>query len=885
MQRVNNKKCIQRLSQRSLATARGRNSIAIIAIALTAMLFTSLFTIVLSMNASFEEQNFRQVGGSFHGVFKNITKEQEEQFKSHALIQKAGYRRILGMPQKEPFHKSHVEIAYAEKACADAMFCVPEKGRLPKENTLEAATDTRVLALLGIEPELGKEFTVTYVLGDNKTELTQTFILCGYWEYDEAVTASHIITAESYVDEVLRDYVPAGSYDTTGKIDLDVNFKTSFSIEKDLKQVLSDFGYQNDDRGAENYIALGVNWGYTGAQYADSEDMVTWMAMAAAMLLIIFTGYLIIYNIFRISVTGDIQFYGLLKTIGTTGKQIRAIIRRQVLWLSAIGIPLGLFTGWFCGTVLTPVVMSIMTSDTTVISAHPLIFIAAALFSLITVFISCYRPGKLAASVSPVEAVRYTEGTSGKKKEKKSEGGAKVYRMAFSNLGRSRVKTMLIVISLSLAVLLLNLTYTFTNGFDMDKYLEKLTCVDFILGSADYFQVNKQFRNEENALPQEAAEAVRKQKGITQNGKIYGQTTQVLQSIPKDFYMNSWRGTISEESYKELEKSLEADEKGMIDTQTYLYGMEEFPRALLTTLEGDIEKLADSSGNYIAAVVREDDYGNPYEDSAHAQVGDEVKIMYIEEMKYVDNRTGEPAGEDTPEMNMKAIPVKYHEKIYTVAARVIVPMQIGYRFYGSEQYVLSSEEFIKETGTENIMTCLYNTTDEDNETINAFLEEYTQKIDPSCDYESKQMKAEEFKEFRNMFLLMGGALSFIIGLIGVLNFINGIVTSIISRKREFAVLEAVGMTGKQLKTMLIIEGMSYGGMAIVLALVLNCLAAPFLSDVLMDMFWFYSYQFTVLPILLILPVFLALGVCLPLLAYHFMRRQSVVERIRQAEMR
>ena len=42
------------------------------------------------------------------------------------------------------------------------------------------------------------------------------------------------------------------------------------------------------------------------------------LAVAAIALLIIFTGYLIIYNVFQISVAGDIRFYGLLKTIGTT---------------------------------------------------------------------------------------------------------------------------------------------------------------------------------------------------------------------------------------------------------------------------------------------------------------------------------------------------------------------------------------------------------------------------------------------------------------------------------------------------------------------------------------------------------------------------------------
>ena len=49
---------------------------------------------------------------------------------------------------------------------------------------------------------------------------------------------------------------------------------------------------------------------------------------------------------------------------------------------------------------------------------------------------------------------------------------------------------------------------------------------------------------------------------------------------------------------------------------------------------------------------------------------------------------------------------------------------------------------------------------------------------------------------RSMFLLLGGALSGIVGLVGVLNFFNAVLTGIIARRRELAVLQAVGMTGQ-----------------------------------------------------------------------------------------
>ena len=119
----------------------------------------------------------------------------------------------------------------------------------------------------------------------------------------------------------------------------------------------------------------------------------TVIVIAAMLALIIFTGYLIIYNVFQISVTGDIRFYGLLKTIGTTGRQIRRMIRRQAYLLSLVGIPIGLAGGYFVGAGLVPVVISRLTGCTRLCpSARSSLCLQP--YSLITVRISCRKLGK-----------------------------------------------------------------------------------------------------------------------------------------------------------------------------------------------------------------------------------------------------------------------------------------------------------------------------------------------------------------------------------------------------------------------------------------------------------------------------------------------------------
>ena len=100
----------------------------------------------------------------------------------------------------------------------------------------------------------------------------------------------------------------------------------------------------------------------------------------------------------------------------------------------------------------------------TTISTSPVIFLGSMLFSLLTVLLSCSKPGKMAAKVSPVEAIKYTDAMQTKKKQR-STRGAKLHQMAFANLGRNKKKTVLVVLSLALSVTLFNALCAFVGGF------------------------------------------------------------------------------------------------------------------------------------------------------------------------------------------------------------------------------------------------------------------------------------------------------------------------------------------------------------------------------------------------------------------------------------
>lgn len=883
--KVSNRKCVRRLSLRTLRANRTRNLIAVLAIALTTVLFTTLFTIAMSINDGFQQSNFRQVGGFSHGGFKYLTEEQFETLREDPLIREWGLRRFLGMPYDEPFNKDHVEVGYSDANQAHWMFCDPVEGRLPQEGTNEAATDTHVLELLGVEPELGAAFTMTFEVDGHET--TQTFTLCGWWERDDAVVASHVLIPQSRVEAVLDEVgvTPPGEDGMTGTWNLDVMLNSAMHIERDLNQILENHGYQSESLAeGDNYIRTGVNWGYTGAQLSGNIDLSTMLMIVFVLLLIIFTGYLIIYNVFQISVTNDIRFYGLLKTIGTTPRQLRRIIRQQGLMMSVVGIPLGLVIGYLVGGQLTPVIVAQLNGVVSVVSVSPLIFLASALFSLITVLLSCRKPGRMAAKVSPVEAVRYTEGSNLKTKAKRRKKGVSLLAMAWANLGRSRGKTVITVLSLALAVVLLTMTVTFTNGFDMDKYISNFTASDFIVADAGQFQTGGEIFNSDMALSEDVIEAVNAQGGITEGGRVYGRTSAVQEFVTEDYYRQANSRWNTPEQLDSMLHFMDRDADGLLADTAQLYGMERFALDQLKVLEGDITKLYEPGGRYVAAVYSEDDYGTPDMDSHWARLGDTVKLQYVEEFEYYNPNTGEVYGEEIPEnAPVASRAVQYREAEYTVAVLVSVPMPLSYRYYGSDEFVMNDQTFLQDTGTDCIMYYAFNTTEEANAAMEGFLADYTENQNPQYDYESKATYAAEFENLRSMFALMGGVLSFIVGLVGVLNYFNAILTGIITRRRELAVLQSIGMTGGQLKRMLVYEGLLYALGAVALSALLVLAFAPLGSQALENLFWFFTYRFTISPILILAPVFVLLGCLIPLAVYRTVSRHTIVERLRDVE--
>ena len=529
----NNRHAVKKLSDRYFKSNKSRNIIAVIAIVLTAVLFTTIFTLGSGLIDTVQEQNIRKAGGDGQAVLSYISDDIYNDIEGNSLIEKIAYTKAVSYRIKnEGLEKWRSDLWYMDDTALEFARYEPTTGRRPEAEN-EIIADTKTLDALGIKAGIGETVSLKYEI--KGTEYETDFVLCGFWETDSLSKIGRMIVSESFIDSHsdILEYTYREDNDYSGVVTAYIIFHGKGDIESKLSRLLSETGYTCDIMGGnpkeENYMIARVSPAYQSSNLFENPTLL--ISGVIGILLIIVIGYLIIYNIFQISVIQDIQAYGQLKTLGTTKRQIKKMINRQAANLFLIGVPIGLLIGFFLGRALVPFLMNgtIYTADAGItVTANPLIFIGAAAFAVFTVLISVQKPAKIAGTVSPIEAIKYTENDSsafrGKKHAlKNSTHGAKIYRMALANLGRNRKRTALVIVSMTLSLVLFNTVFTFSSGFDIDKYIAKFVNTDFVVSAADYFQ----FRYETNDLSESFLETVMESGCFETGGRLY--TARVLE--------------------------------------------------------------------------------------------------------------------------------------------------------------------------------------------------------------------------------------------------------------------------------------------------------------------------------------------------------------------
>lgn len=869
----NNTEVIKRLSKRYFKKNRIRNLAAILAIMLTAFLFTSITSLVFSMSSSIQLSMQMQKGSKADGDIRYLTEEQYEELQNSDFIKEAGCRRFVGFASNASGHM--VEINYADPVQQELTFCTPTHGKVPKKAN-EIATTDRALEALGVKAKVGETVPVEFTLRGKTYQYEM--VVSGWWEAAND-TGSLLIVSEQFVkdnpDLFINTY--AKDREIAGTYMADVVLKDKRHIQKQLQEFALSVGGEPEKMNAGNYVACSQN--QVGNAMLQPGMM---MSAIVFVLLFVVSGYLLIYNIFDISVMQDVRQYGLLRTIGTSTRQIKKIVNRQAIWLTLIGLPLGLIFGFLVSKMLLPIVMKFFQANSLnamKVSVSPLIFLIAAVFTIFTVIISTRKPAKKAAKISPLEAIRYTGQENKKTKKTKRTHGAKLSYMAFSNLGRNKRRSVFIVLSMLLCIVLFNSIIVITQSMDEEKWISRSTKTDFTVYNSVAVNGVSPFQYREDGLPASVVYLINQQQGVERERILY-RNTRDDNEVTVDY------------KFEDMVCIHEETEEDSV-SRGYENGVS--LRVVPGTEDGYFGNVFGVSESFWEDVTIYEGENNLDALKEKMETGDYVIVGTI-----IDRLTGEAEEETQLQQQLQVgdsitfLKDGKEEKTCTILAKATV-VATEYETYagangatyigGDAPFLYMSDTKFKELYEEpTIFSYSFNAGQGQKENLEGFLADFTGE-NTSVAYTSTKLLQEQLASNRNIVLLVGGMIGVILAFAGLINFTNMMVTNIITRRHEFAAMQSIGMTNRQLRRLIMDEGLYYAaGADVIGGLLAVILGTTVLKNVLNSpSMWYFTLQFTLVPALFIAVIYLILAAIIPVVVLHFFNKGSVVERLRTAQ--
>lgn len=821
---------IQKLTRRSLKANKRRNFFLVMAIMLTTLLIGSVFSVGMSLVESVKMEQIHLAGTMAHAAVGHPTASQIEQLHNLDYVKAVGTGNNVGyIENTAEMGNISLTLHYFDKTEWEELRApayVDVEGSYPeKEN--EIMVSRAVLERMGIDdPSIGMEIPLAYYTDSDKKGalMEETFCLSGWF------TSYAFVQSTDTADVIFVSQELSQKYGKTVEADgsASVRFVDEAHISEYCDALVSDLGL------SENQPIATVQLYDTSA----GQETATLLSLCAVAVFLIFTGYLLIYNILYISISRDVRFYGLLKTLGATPKQIKQVVRGQILRLCLIGIPVGIVLSLILSLGIVPFFISALdavSADGAVVSFSPLIYVGAIIFPLFTAMLGASKPAQKAASISPIEAQKYT-GVTGSIKGVRSVAHGKPVRMAWRNIFRDKKRTGIVLLSLFLGVTTFLTVTTLVFSTDISKYIDSTFESDFVLKNS--------------AWPAQSLD---------------DSLAEQLMSIPgaENLHTTTWE-----------EMSLEYSD----DFREYIAN-----HPMREQIAGLSEQaIADNFKGFLLGVDGEtlteyrDALGNPvdveaFERGEIALIATDNPELFsnIEDLTVMPSYRGESgtSGNQKYELSLGGfVPFNYKGIGASLAPTLVVSNEVMQEWFG-EPVAIQLELNVSSGYEQNALIALKQII-EDN---------------PAISLTSRIEAIAELARAKMAILILGGSISLVIALIGILNFVNIMSVSVVSRKRELATLESIGMSRKQIRKMLISEGLCYAGITLILVLSIGNLIAYSIFKLFQQQVSFAVFTYPLIPAAIIALVILAVCLITPERMYCTLNKETIVNRLREAE--
>ena len=846
-----NQTAVKKLAARSLRQNQVRNLFAILAVILTTFMFTTVFSIGFSLGKNISVLMLRQQGNKRSICLNQPEREQIEQVKKAKYLDAAGIQVPVGLVT-DVSEKTNIRLDYYDKTEF-------EKNLTPAISNIHGAYPEKVdeimisqagLSALQIkEPKQGMDIVLVM------DSVQKTFHLSGWFtNYASSAGGFQALVSGAYVSSVHKTVEQDGMLSISavvGKKELLLKELESKVTLKQGQQFEAFWDVQEENSG--NAIVIACTIGIIG-------------------LIIVISGYLLIYNIMYISVTKDIRFYGMLKTIGTSPSQIRKIVRSQISRLSMIGVPVGIALGSIMSFLAVPLALKMfsMENDGAMpqdVSFNPFIYVGTILFAVITVTVSCRKPAKLAGKVSPVEALKYHGQVKVRNKGKKTTDGGKLYKMSFRNVFREKKRAFLVFASLFMGTMAFLSVSTFLGSLKLENYVDAYLPNDFTIYTTTNTEEDESDDIREEGQSENKKDTIAYADQLLEDlGEIEGITEMSVNRSADDLVLEFDADVFR--PFLERDITPENSMQDMIDyyTQNADDKDEAYSAPIISVSSAMMEKYNKDASQKI--------------DIERFEKG-EVCLM------------GDfPTREDAEEVRGKKITLKDLDTGKTLTLEVAScptyeegnGLDVGYvwqRGGGPDCILISDAAMKKICDKPSVNDIIIDCDPKAESRVKTIIKNLT-RINPCILHTViKSDLTSEFKSSMMAMNILGSGISVVLILIGVINFINVMFTGVFARRGELAVMESVGMTKKQIKKMLVYEGAYYGGITIFLILTLGNALMYLIAHFAQQIADYAVFYYPLGGMCILSVIIMVICMFVPVVVYQMFARESVTERLRK----
>ena len=606
-------------------------------------------------------------------------------------------------------------------------------------------------------------------------------------------------------------------------------------------------------------------------------DMTGGFGTAAFLALLILAGAgMLLYNVMHISISRDIRQYGLLKTMGATKAQLERIVFRQtaytVLW--------GCLAGGAAGSVITVTVIPGLLSGmylhglgdaSAMIAFRPWLLLPAVCFGAAVTFVSAALAVNRAAGMSPVEAVKYTGqtirhvrrmdekksgGKFGKEGIKDDRGG--IALMAWRNLFRVRKRFLVTVVSLLLGITVSLGAVVLTRGTDETNrinYERPDFSVEVMMNamSVDAYHSDQIF------FPQEVQDQILNLRGVTGSRIARGGYGRI--SLDEEAIQVFVGTTGSEAETSSFVVQAVSDE--------WLAQLEEFAEE--EELDLDVESVRKGEGliflHYRALSLIEEEKGRE-------DIGKELTLTDLDgngaqTMRFAGYLDCLKSG--LPDLNNTAIGPGI---IYFLAG------EEGFQKLGLTEQTFEIELEADPEYEPTMKATLSGITADYNRSHGLISESSNEVKLGSLNMYAKSDELAARKDYISSSRTAMGALCILLILMGLVNYVNVTLTGLAVRRKEFAVLESIGLTRRQLKRMLLLEGVFYSLIVTVLLLTAGTGALYAFGAVMDEKIVYFVFRYPAAETAVCIILLFVICTAVPLILFWRTERESVVERLK-----